>query len=666
MGQTFVIDKAFSAGLRDDRRSPRNADVLATCGNARPTQWRLVPHEPITWPVQDVDIADVAAEWPCASLIRAKAMTLLARRNAIHVIDETTWNAGAAETLYNLENPQTESLANGDFDDGSDPLDDWTAGGSALNDGVPANGWTYSNANDNVAHAAAGGTTALLQAVADQTVALQDGHLYRVVFTITGMTAGSISAQVGTGGTGGAGTARAQNKMWTEDIVCDATGSADFELIPSDDFDGTITSVSVKEVKTGTIPNGSGPWQIADFQQVVFLANGTCLVAHLHLYGRWTWYVARTEAGVYPIIPQAICNFGNRLLLGGIPASTSYFSDDDWLDIWKAWLEREGQEDIMTYRDLVMGPNVLMYSDLSGGDFYDPFVPEMAMLGLPGQTEIDTLKYLYIDRIKAGAIGFIPIPWQGSIRAIRPLGNGFAVYGDNGVTGVVPQEKDGLAIYRTVELANVGMPSRGGAGGDHRIHAFRDNVGTAWTIGADFEVTRRGYSEFLAGLTDANVVVAFDPDQWDFHISDGSDGGTITKTGFGKSTRFPTHLSYTENGLLAAYAPAAAVDNDFEIITDTFDLGLRSVKTIKSVGVAATDVTNLKVSVEFKFTKVTTFNRTAEIVVTDEGFAFPIASGTDFRIRVTGTWGSNGKIDYIRVHWTQTDKRAAGGYLSGR
>jgi len=613
-----------------------------------------------------VDIADVAAEWPCASLIRAKAMTLLARRNAIHVIDETTWNAGAAETLYNLENPQTESLANGDFDDGSDPLDDWTAGGSALNDGVPANGWTYSNANDNVAHAAAGGTTALLQAVADQTVALQDGHLYRVVFTITGMTAGSISAQVGTGGTGGAGTARAQNKMWTEDIVCDATGSADFELIPSDDFDGTITSVSVKEVKTGTIPNGSGPWQIADFQQVVFLANGTCLVAHLHLYGRWTWYVARTEAGVYPIIPQAICNFGNRLLLGGIPASTSYFSDDDWLDIWKAWLEREGQEDIMTYRDLVMGPNVLMYSDLSGGDFYDPFVPEMAMLGLPGQTEIDTLKYLYIDRIKAGAIGFIPIPWQGSIRAIRPLGNGFAVYGDNGVTGVVPQEKDGLAIYRTVELANVGMPSRGGAGGDHRIHAFRDNVGTAWTIGADFEVTRRGYSEFLAGLTDANVVVAFDPDQWDFHISDGSDGGTITKTGFGKSTRFPTHLSYTENGLLAAYAPAAAVDNDFEIITDTFDLGLRSVKTIKSVGVAATDVTNLKVSVEFKFTKVTTFNRTAEIVVTDEGFAFPIASGTDFRIRVTGTWGSNGKIDYIRVHWTQTDKRAAGGYLSGR
>jgi len=614
-----------------------------------------------------VAIADVAAEWPCASLIRAKDMTLLARKNALHVIDETTWNAGAAEALYNLGAPQTESMANGDFNDNSDPLNDWTAGGSALADGVAANGWTYSNANDSVAHTAAGGTTALQQAVADQNPAavLQDGHLYRVVFTISGMTAGSLRAQVGTGGAGGAGTARAQNKTWTEDIICDATTNANFELVPTTDFDGTVTSVSVKEVKTATIPNGSGPWQIADFQHVLFLANGTCLVAHLHLYGRWTWYVLRSEAAAYPIIPQAICNFGNRLLLGGIPANTSYFSDDDWLDIWTAWIEHSPQ-DIMTYQDLVMGPNMLMYSDLGGGDFYDPFVPEMAMLGLPGQTEVDTLKYLYIDRIKAGAIGFIPMPWQGSTRAIRPLGNGFVVYGDNGVTGVVPQQEDGLAIYRTVELADVGIASRGAAGGDHRIHAFMDNVGTAWTIPADLNLTRRGYSEFLAGLTDAKVVVAFDPDQWDFHISDGSGGGTITKTGFGKSTRFPTELSYTAAGLLAVYAPAAAVDNDFEIITDTFDLGLRSIKTIKSIEIAATDVTSLKVSVEFKFNKTTTFFRTADVVVTDEGSAFPIASGTDFRVRVTGTWGSNGKIDYIRVHWTQTDKRAAGGYLSGR
>jgi len=75
-------------------------------------------------------------------------------------------------------------------------------------------------------------------------------------------------------------------------------------------------------------------------------------------------------------------------------------------------------------------------------------------------------------------------------------------------------------------------------------------------------------------------------------------------------------------------------------------------------------VTALKVCVEYKFDATTTFTRSAECSCTQEGFAFPVVSGTDFRIRVTGTWGTEGKIDYITIGVSLDDKRNAAGRLS--
>jgi len=655
---TIRMEKAFMAGLRDDVRSPRNAEVLALCTNAKASQWGAGRHDPISWPITDVAIADVASEFPNASLFRGKSRTILARRNAIHEVNESTWAAGTAQTIYRMGPPLTESMNNPSFATATGGvLDKWTAGGSALNNGVPNNGWTYSQSNGSVAHSS--GTMPLQQAGVDQAVILQVGHRYRVKFTITGMTAGSIRAYCGTA----AGTARTQNKTWTEDIVC--AGNTTFLLTPTGDFNGTITDCSVKEVKTGTIPTGSGPWHLADFQDCMFLCNGSCLVARLYLYGLWGWFVAQDDGGTYTLAPKTVVNYRNRLLIGGLPASTAWFSDANWQTLWKTWIEHS-PKDVMTYQDLVMGPNVWVYSDLGGGDYYWPFIPELAMLGVLGQTEVETLGYLYIDRIKTGAIGFIPMPWQGNILAGAPIGDALATYGDGGGTAIVPQAEDGLAIYRTIERARIGIAARGAAGGDADAQAFFDKAGVVWTMGPDLQLTRRGYAEFVSPLADANTVVTLDPDQRDFHITDGVTGYVVSKTGLGRSTRFPTNLSYISTGLIGVYAPASAEDVTFEIITDTFDMGVRGIKTIKSVEIGATNVTILKVAVEFKFANGTTFFRTAEVAVTDEGIAFPIASGADFRLRLTGTWGTNGKIDYANIDWNQTDKRSVGGYVSGR
>lgn len=633
--ESFIVDEALVKGLRDDKRSPRNLALLTKATNMRATQWRGVPPETVTYPITDLDLDDILS-WPYPALWRGKSKTLLACDTDIYLVTESDWTAGTALTFYRLGDPQTESLTNGTFTGGTTG---WTA-----------TGWTYGT--NNIKHDT-GNTTSLSQAAV-----LQTGHLYRVRFTVSGMTAGTLTPYCGTGG---AGTAISQDGTYCQDIMCTTTTA--FLLTPTTGFDGTVDNVSVKEVKSGTIPAGTQPWQFADFQDIWFATNGSCIVAHLHLYGRWTYFVFETEAGTYPIKCTSLCNFNSRLLIGGITSPTSYFSDADWLDLWQTWIEHS-PNDITTYRDFVMGSNIIMYSTPRGGDYWDPFLHELAILGMPGQTEVDLLKPYYIDLIKQGSIGFIPMPWQGSIYAMRQLGDVVATYGANGVTAVVPQSADGMAAYRTVQLAEVGVASSGAVGGDLVQHCMVDNTGIVRTITADLNVNRRGYSEWISSLTDADIIVAHDPDQRDFIISDGTKGYILSQTGLGEAVVMPTMLNFVDDGLIGAYTPATAATTNFELITDSFDMGLRGIKTIKNVEIAAEDVTNLKVCIDYKNSRSSTaWMRSLEILATNEGFAFPIVSGTDFRLRITGTWGTNGKLEYATVRWTAADKRAMGGQV---
>jgi len=637
------IAEPFIKGLREDKRMPRNAPRLSTCLNAKPTEFGLSRLETITYPITDRTLGapDNLLVWPYPQVFRGKTHTLLCARNAVYEVAETGWTTTVL-ALYNLGDPQTETLTNGTF---TGNANNWTLGAN----------WAY--ASNAVTHTA-GSTATLSQLSASQAVALQNAHLYRVKYTVSAMTAGSVTAKVGTTGTG---TAVTQDGTYTEDLVC--SGSLDFIFTPTNTFDGTIDNVSVKEIKVATIPNGIGPWHFADFEDTWFMTNGTCIVCRTMLYNRWTTYVVETEAGAWPFVPTTMCNFDNRLLIAGLPAATTYFSDADWTELWATWI-KHSPHDIMTNQTMAMGPNIVMYSALGGKEYMWPFSVELAMLGLPGQTEVDLLKSHYLEMIRKGDIGFIPMPWQGAVKCLKRMGDTVIAYGDNGITAIVPQQKDGMAIYRTVDVVDVGVAGRGAVGGDHRQHCFVDNTGTVWYVKADLSAERLGYSEFTAAMTDANIVVTFDPDQWDYYICDGTYGYIRSKTGFGRIKLFPTHLSYVSSGLISAYSPAAGADQNFEVVTDSIDLNRRGLKTVKSTEAAVTDVTNLKNCVEYKHSAGTTYTRSIEITCSQEGFAFPVVSGTDFRVRYTGTWGTLGKFDYFNIGESLDDKRNAAGALA--
>lgn len=654
--QSLQILEAFQKGLIPDRRAGRNLPLLAECAAAKPTEFGLSVIDAPQWPFTDLDLDEVL-DWPYPQLFRGKRHTLLCAKTEIYEVRELRddgdldWRVDSPLAVYSFDSEVPECVGDGVFDHLMDEY--WQD---------TYNEWTIS---DGKARTTICNLDCLYQEEAHQAHVIQNGHLYRVRYTVT-VEQGTIAVFLGAGIV--TGTPRSQSGTYVEDIVAAGVPNAyHIGFKPVTTFTGTIDNVSVMEIKETTIPAGTGPWHFADFEDTWFLTNGACLISRQYLYGRWTVYRWTNEWGL-DLIPQTVCNFQNRLLIGGInPDYFSYESNPTnygrWLELWDAWMKHKPQ-DLVSDETLSFDNNWLFYSDLSGGDYYWPFAVEAAIFGLP-YNHTDELKPYYLDKIKLGSIGFIPMPWQGTVKAMKPLGPIAVVYGAGGVTALVPQGESGLSIYRRDSVVDVGVLSRGAVGGDHRRQLFLDLAKTVWTVTPDAGAQRHGYGEFTADLVVDDVIVTHDPDLWDFHISDGVIGLIKTPTGCGQTEVFPTHLTYIEEGLIGAYSPEGGATNAFEIITTPFDMGLRGLKTIKSVEIAATDVTDLMVYVDYRFNRDVEFNRSLSVLATQEGFCFPIQSGTDFRLVVTGTWGPAGKIDYITVRWALDDRRSVGGRLGG-
>jgi hypothetical protein len=97
-----------------------------------------------------------------------------------------------------------------------------------------------------------GNTATLSQSVANQDFPITVGVQYRVRFTVSGRTAGSVTASLGTAN----GTTRSTNATFEELITCSGTGV--FAFTPTTDFDGTLSFPTVQPVVAE--PFGDNYW----------------------------------------------------------------------------------------------------------------------------------------------------------------------------------------------------------------------------------------------------------------------------------------------------------------------------------------------------------------------------------------------------------------------
>ena len=629
----FLIDKAFVSGQRTETIGARNRDLLVTTKNMRPTEYGLAAIKTIN----ESMVSPPATSWPYPQIFKGRGQTVLADEDRIYFVDESNW-AVTLQKVYRVataNNPTDGVVANPTFTGGAS----WTMGTN----------WSIAGGKL-VASAVTAGNTAS-QLTGDLSAAIVAGRLYRVTYTIETLTSGSVWVAIG----GTDGTVRTEAGTYSEDLIATSTLGVVFQCPAG--VTGTIDNVTCNRITDDLIPTGGGAWHFADFGGVWFLFKENCIVAQLPYYSG-NRLVMITSAD-----DDLTCNtgenMGNRLFLGGITAET-LLATDNFTEAWNAWVENSSDwSDEMTYADMTLGTNTVMYSTRVGGDVYWPFIFEMALLGLPyrvSATVVADLKANYIDWIRKGEIGFVPLQHQGSIQCLKRLGNTVVAYCTDGVS--IISARDGRG-FRAKPVHHAGIASRSAVSGDDSKHLFLDSNNVLWAITPDGAINRvigKGtFDSMVAAEAASPIVGTYDPEEQEHYICSGTQGFIYTRTGLGKITTMPTSLIVTSDGLEGVLEDLATPD--IEVETETFDMGMRALKTIHSIAIGFQDITDMQVVVKYRYDDSTTWRTSPAFDVNGDSIAVPLFTAKDFRLVFTGTPGAEAKIDYVDVAYQVSDKR---------
>lgn len=181
------------------------------------------------------------------------------------------------------------------------------------------------------------------------------------------------------------------------------------------------------------------------------------------------------------------------------------------------------------------------------------------------------------EMLQRNEFGFMPMPWQGDVVSMMPLGDYVAVYGaqnasggGGGVTWLVPAGKYVGTYFVPGFPQSLGVASRGAVGGNEAVHALIDEMGELWVIepgGAE----RLGYKEFLSPMLGNEILIAFDEYEREFQFSDANVSYTLTRNGLTRTYAHPTSMFVAQGVRTGLTIPEAEAGCSFS--TQPVDAG---------------------------------------------------------------------------------------------
>lgn len=242
---------------------------------------------------------------------------------------------------------------------------------------------------------------------------------------------------------------------------------------------------------------------------------------------------------------------------------------------------------------------------------------------------------------KDNIAGERPMDWKGWVYGIRKHHNKVVVYGENGVTALMPSGNS----WGMQTLYQLGLKGKHAHCGTDSEHYFVDVEGRLWRYAETLE--KLDYSEYLSTLT-STIVMSLDKETGLIYICDGQYGYVYSPRDNSMGSG-PTNITGigSQSGTLYVTAPATVSTPTCEICTDIFDFGTRRAKSIHNVQIG-TDLTNtLYAALDFRRDKSQAFTTTPWRVVNADGTAFINCHGTEFRVRVKSAAYEYLELDYI-------------------
>lgn len=257
--------------------------------------------------------------------------------------------------------------------------------------------------------------------------------------------------------------------------------------------------------------------------------------------------------------------------------------------------------------------------------------------------------------------GYSPLegPIVGSVCHILPIRKQVpVVYTTTGIHVMIPV-KEPFATFGFRRIGLVGVYGPGAACGHENYHVFvnkdKDVCLISYEEGRGIPAVKvLGYSEFIEAITpaDEQLVLMYDKDNDRTYISSPVGGYVLSGSGLGGGYAGLTGFDGTYT-----VAPATLTPLTQELCTDILDMNNRGVKTITQVSVGVDNTQDLYVAVDYRYNKKDAFKTSPWKILNNEGVAFPIVSGLEFRIRIKNLVNDQFDLDYLMIGIKFSDKR---------
>lgn len=295
------------------------------------------------------------------------------------------------------------------------------------------------------------------------------------------------------------------------------------------DYMARASSYSAADFEPGSTPC------VLDFYSTVMVLNGNGMAFQTGVGGN-AWFTTNA------VTIKAGCNYkDSRAIFGGFDPANCY-ALADWPTYLSSLKSSALPSEVVATATSGMGKNWVWWSSIGGGDmhyFLDTDLLKYATkLATPDTGFDDNYPYLHWLWLRR-EMGARPMPWPEWVRQVRPMGDVVVVYGDGGVSVLLPVSSP----YPTFGLQDmpddfpfgIGIKTDGeddpicrdAVAGDDMKQVFAGTDGNLWRLDrspSGAKATKLGFSEYISDLG-TDLRIDYNATEGDFYIQSAAGGG---------------------------------------------------------------------------------------------------------------------------------------------
>lgn len=280
-----------------------------------------------------------------------------------------------------------------------------------------------------------------------------------------------------------------------------------------------------------------------------------------------------------------------------------------------------------------------------------------------GWTKIGALDWEYT---LGNEVGWAPMPWDGEVSALLPLGKEIVVYGTNGCAKLA-MSSNPVTTFGVQDFGDIGVINPQCVAGDTTSHLYLGQDSALYLVEPERALSgegklpkRLGYDHWLRNLR--NPVMSFDTAKRHWWIGDENRCFIFTGQGLGEASVTPTHLSRLDGPLWGFYRGRG--DDQAIVETGPTSFDSRGIKTLMCVESDVECEERVLGWGSWKSRYDKQFKSRGLIRLDPRGAFFPVISGTELTVGLLAGDYHSFKLSKMWLRYKNTDKTFARGVIN--